>query len=267
MSFSLSKQTSLALADMAAGVRHAQLWGYLALQDIVGRYRRTILGPFWVAGTTLATGTALAIVYGGLFGMPVREAMPYILSGIVAWTYFTALVIDGSSVFMAAAGSMKTVSLPVTWHIWRHAAVSTIVMAHNLVGLFVILFLILGGIYVNWTFIPGIILFSAACISWSLPLALIASRYRDVAYLIGYVGQVAFFLTPIFWKPENLQGGRAAIVDYNPMFYLINIVRQPLLGMMPTPTDWLWAIGIVLSGLLVGFAGLVFFRRRVVYWV
>lgn len=267
MSSSLAKQTSLAISDITDGLRHAQLWSYLAIHDIAARYRRTLLGPFWVAGTTLATGTALAIVYGALFGMSMQEAMPYILCGIVAWTFFTALVIDGSGAFIGAAGSIKTVALPLTWHIWRHATVASLVFLHNLVGLVCILAFILRGIYFHWTFLPGVLLFAAACVTWSLPLAFVAARYRDIAYLIGYIGQVAFFLTPIFWKPEGLQGARSVVVEYNPLFYMINLIRQPLMGMPPTMLDWLWSLGVFGSGLSLGVLALIFFRRRLVFWV
>src|ERR1041385_7017961 len=54
-----SKTFARARADLIEGFRRRELWLHLGWQDIKQRYRRSVLGPFWI---TIATGaTAIAM--------------------------------------------------------------------------------------------------------------------------------------------------------------------------------------------------------------
>ena len=78
--------------------------------------------------------------------------------------------------------------------------------------------------------------------------------------------QIAFFLTPVLWQPEQL-GGRAAYLPFNPFYGLIEIVRAPLLGHSPGGVIWLSAL--LYSLLLCGLSWLLFVRARgrVAFWI
>jgi ABC-type polysaccharide/polyol phosphate export permease len=78
--------------------------------------------------------------------------------------------------------------------------------------------------------------------------------------------QMMFFVTPILWRPEGL-GNRAIIAQANPLFHLIEILRQPLLGGTGTALNWAVAIGFTCLNL--AFACFVYarLRWRIPYWL
>jgi lipopolysaccharide transport system permease protein len=78
--------------------------------------------------------------------------------------------------------------------------------------------------------------------------------------------QIAFFLTPVIWQPEQL-GPHAVWLPLNPFFAVMEIVRAPLLGHPPSGTVWLAAM--IDSLLLSGLSWLMFVRARgrVAFWV
>ena len=78
----------------------------------------------------------------------------------------------------------------------------------------------------------------AAC----LLLGAFCSRFRDVPPIVGSVMQIAFFVTPIVWRPEQL-GARGWWLPYNPFDALLEMVRQPLLGHEATWQVWGLAAG------------------------
>ena len=78
--------------------------------------------------------------------------------------------------------------------------------------------------------------------------------------------QVAFFLTPIIWKPELL-ADRVAFVLVNPFFHFVELVRAPLLGQAPSPLTWTVALGVAAGGWAVTFLLFRRFRNRIAYWV
>jgi ABC-type polysaccharide/polyol phosphate export permease len=102
----------------------------------------------------------------------------------------------------------------------------------------------------------------------ALILGVACARFRDLPQMVGSVLQVVFYLTPIMWLPKSLPANVSAyLLDFNPAYHLLEIVRAPLLGYPPSAMNW------AVSGLLaaVGWAvALLFyghFRRRIAYWL
>ena len=97
-------------------------------------------------------------------------------------------------------------------------------------------------------------------------IGIFSARFRDIPQLINSVVQIIFFVTPIMWKPELL-GRRAYIADLNPFYHLLEIVRAPLLGHVPSLLNYLAVL--LITAINLGLAGLVFtrFRSRIAYWI
>ena len=106
-------------------------------------------------------------------------------------------------------------------------------------------------------------------LSWmALVLGVFCTRYRDVPQIIANLLQVFFYLTPIIWMPGQIpKRANILLLNANPFFHLMEIVRAPLLGTLPSALNW--QVGIVLA-----IAGWVFtilfcgrFRSRIAYWL
>ena len=93
-------------------------------------------------------------------------------------------------------------------------------------------------------------------------------RYRDVGEIVNSVTRVLFFFTPIFWVTSDLSRNQvAALSGWNPLAYLLQFLRAPLLGEWPS---WLtvWAcLGITLVNLLAGLVHFSRTRNRLAYWL
>jgi ABC-type polysaccharide/polyol phosphate export systems, permease component len=97
---------------------------------------------------------------------------------------------------------------------------------------------------------------------------MLCARYHDLAQIVTSVLQVAFYLTPIIWMPSLLPDRMSAtFLHLNPFYHLLEIIRAPLLGAVPSLTSWLVVLIISIVGW--GFTLLVFsrLRHRVVYWL
>jgi lipopolysaccharide transport system permease protein len=78
--------------------------------------------------------------------------------------------------------------------------------------------------------------------------------------------QLAFFLTPVIWKPELLKENAAWMV-LNPFYAVMETLRGPLLDGGGLWTAWGMAILYTLLNCAVSFAFFVRFRGRVAFWV
>ena len=129
------------LRDIRQGVLNWPMWSRLGWSDVKGRYRRTVLGPFWA---TLSLGIvifAMSVVMARLFNAELNKFLPYFTAGMVTWTLVSALINEGTLVFITAETLIKSLKFPLTTLIcalvWRNA----IVFAHNLLILVFVLLL------------------------------------------------------------------------------------------------------------------------------
>src|SRR5260370_13585814 len=99
-----------------------------------------------------------------------------------------------------------------------------------------------------------------------LLVGILCTRYRDLPQIITNALQVAFYVTPIIWAPTLLPGG-SLLLDLNPFYHLIEIVRALLLGNCPWPENWLASALMSVFGWALT---LIFFNRyrgRIAYWL
>jgi lipopolysaccharide transport system permease protein len=99
-----------------------------------------------------------------------------------------------------------------------------------------------------------------------LLLGMVCARFRDIPPIVANAVQLAFFVSPILWKPELL-GNAMVWMAFNPFYALLETVRGPLLEGGGPPLAWLAAI--VYTTLHVVLAGFLFarFRSRIAFWV
>ncbi len=256
-----------AFGDIWEGVLLAPLWWKLAVEQTISRYRRTLLGPFWLASTTVATGIGLSLIFGTIFGGDWRGNFPFILSGVVSFQFASGVLSDGANNFLAASPLMQTRKLPLSFYSFLMCAKTVINLAHQIVGFWLVTAVLRLFPLPHWEFIFTLPLVLAVGFLLSFPLGMIATRFRDVNYLIGFVLSTMFMLTPVFWRRTQIPPKLQWIVDYNPLAHMLEVLRQPLLG-HPVPLGDLSAtiVFMVIGGVLA-ITSLALFRRRIVFWL
>jgi ABC-2 type transport system permease protein len=105
----------------------------------------------------------------------------------------------------------------------------------------------------------------------SIVFGILATRYRDIAPILGSVTLVLFLLTPVIWNTDILRrhggGARVKLVEAIPTYHYLEIVRAPLIGQPLAAYHWYIVLGITAVGWAAALAALRNFRSRVPYWV
>jgi ABC-type polysaccharide/polyol phosphate export permease len=262
-----SSNLSLALQDLKSGIGSIYIWPMLGWQEIRQRYRRSILGPFWL---TLSTGIlvgAMGPLYGRLFGQDISLYYPYLAVSLVTWILISTTVNELCLAFIAAEGFIKQIKLPLTIHVLRVVWKNLIVYAHNLVIVVFVLIFYTPPFHLNLVLFPVALLFIVVNSLWvGILLGLMCARFRDIPQIITSVMQVALFLTPVMWKADML-GKNILFAQLNPLYHFLEIARMPLLGGPVPRLSWLVVIAITFCGYLLMLAVFAKFRARIAYWV
>ena len=260
-----------ALRDLADGARLWRLAFALGWLDIKLRYRGSVLGPFWLTLSTAVMVAALGVVWGTLFHIRMDDYLPFLGLSLVLWgSGLNGLALDACSTFTQADATIRSLRMPFSVQIVRTLARNVIALAHNVV-VPVVVFAIYDawpGPVAVWS-IPGLLLWLVDGLAVCMLLGAISARFRDIPPIIGSILQIAFYVTPIVWKPDQISGRRVLMryMDLNPFESLLQVVRAPLLGQAPTLR--VWGSALVVSAVLctLGWLAFVRARSRLAFWV
>lgn len=253
--------------DFLAGFRSWRIWSAWAAADIKQSYRRSVIGPFWQTITLAIMISGLSAVFSILWGMALHELMPYLCAGIILWTLLTGMVNEGCHVFIANAGAIKSINLPISVYVFRLVHRHFVIFGHNvIVFLLVMLIFRVPVTAATLMAVPGLLLFFANGVWVGMFLGLLSARFRDIPLIVQNVLQLAFFITPIFWKPEAL-GDKRFIANWNPFLHYIDIVRLPMMGQKPLLVSWEVALAVTAAGYALALWFFARYRRRGVGWL
>lgn len=239
-----------ALTDVVGGLRQHTIWGTRALWDIRRRYSESVLGPIWMS----AGLAALALAVGFILGREREGFVVYVTSGFLVWYLCSGILGGALGVFREGRSAILHAVAPMSTHIYRLAVRELIVFAHNFV-VFLIIAYIFGVLFeIQWLYIlPGVVLVMINLLWMALIIACLATLFDDVTPAVQYTLMLLMFMTPLFWLPEgNLH--RAAFVTYNPFYYLVTAVRQPLLGEPASMAVWGTCVVMAMLGWLAALA-------------
>jgi ABC-type polysaccharide/polyol phosphate export permease len=253
--------------EVVAGFRAWPVWVIMGWDDIRQRYRRSVIGPFWI---TLSMGffiLVLGAIYSRLFHAQIESYLPYLTVGFVVWGFMSTAANDSCIAFIDASRIIKQIKLPYSVYILRVVWRNFIIFLHTIV--IYIPMAIIFRIEPNLTTlyaIPGLILVCINLIWLTTVIAILSTRYRDIQPIVGTVIQLGMFATPIMWTVSSL-GNDKIVAEINPVYHLIEITRAPLLGMAPEPLSWLVACGLAVVGSALAVALMVRASRRIVFWL
>ena len=264
---SFATRNRLAMRDVRDGARLLPLAWTLGWLDIRLRYRGSMLGPLWL---TLSTGImvgALGYLYAGIFHTEIASYLPFLALSLVLWGFLATTVAESCTAFTESEGIVRAMRMPFFLFAIRVLVRNVLVLGHNILVIVVVyvVFEVTPG-WEAFLAIPGLLVWAINSLALVLLLGTFCARFRDILPIVSSVMQIAFFLSPVLWQPEQLGGGRE-LLPLNPFFDLLEIVRTPLHGAVPGAEIWLGA-GLYSAVLWVlAWAMFTRARGRIAFWM
>ena len=263
----LKGQLQKAYIDLFQGLKHYPLWMHLAHVDIKQRYRRSFLGPFWITVSMAIFICAFGLVYSRLFNQNLADYIPFLTTGYLTWNMLSCIMIESCDAFEQNKNLILGIKLPISIHLYRTIWRNILIFLHNII-VFVIVFIYFH-IKPSWhilLFLPAFLLASIALTLTALLISFISTRFRDIPPIIMSMMQVAFFVSPVSWKPAMI-GHDSMILMYNPFTYYLDLLRSPLLGILPNPTSWYVVFALTVFLFISALLCLMKYRRLIPYWL
>lgn len=260
------------MSNYLSGIWNARyFWIHLSLADLRSRWRRSFFGIFWSVIQPLGMTLLLSIVFGKIFKTQITEYAPYILSGMVIWEFVISTATGGSLAFVQADAYIKQCHHPLAIYTLRTTLTNLMVLMLASISLIAWVLVVMPKNF-GWCWLSAILIYPiVALIAWPMAtvLAYIGARFRDVPHALGLIFQALWFVSPIYFEAKVFRGGNLhALVDYNPIYHLLEIVRAPLLhGQWPTAENYSYCFGAI--AVLFMFAWLIGRRaeKKVIFYL
>jgi ABC-type polysaccharide/polyol phosphate export permease len=256
-------------ADIGRGLRSTPIWWTLTRQAIRSQYRRTYLGPWWMTIQMIIFVGGLSLLFGILLGQDLKEFVPYVTCGFIGFSWMTGMIQGGATSITGNASAIKTTPGPLSIYALRNFAGNTIQFIHDAIVIVAVIVVFQVTVTSSLLYLP-LALFAIALngIAVSLWLGPLVARYRDVGQIVTSIVRVLFFFTPVFWVASDLSNRQLVLLSgWNPLTYLLELFRTPLLGKDPSTITLIGVAIITVVNVTVGIVHCSRTRDRIAYWV
>lgn len=257
----IKAQDSLMSVNLAEVWRYRDLLLMLLKRDFITFYKQTILGPIWFFVQPIMTMAIYVVLFGQVAklstdGIP---QMPFYLSGIIIWNYFSDALSKISTVFKDNASVFGKVYFP------RLIMPLSIVFSGLLK--FAIQFSLFLAVLLYFTFVEKsispniwvlatpllIILMAAFALGLGMIFSSMTTKYKDLTFLLSFGIQLFMYATPVIYPISAMPEKYRWIVSANPLTGIFECFRYAYLGSGHfEPSSLIFSTGIIAVLLVIG---------------
>lgn len=258
----IKRKNGLVAIDFKELWQYRELFWFLALRDILVRYKQAVIGIAWAIIQPLLTMVVFSVIFGALAKLP-SDGVPYPIFTFVAllpWQFFAHSMSASSQSLVINAEIIKKIYFP-------RLVIPTSAVISGLID-FCITFIILIGMMAwykimptsNIVFLPVFLLLAfVSALAVGLWLSALNVEFRDVFYIVPFLVQAGQYLSPVAYSSSIIPEKYVYLYSLNPMVCVIDGFRWSLLG-TPSP-NWHSVMISSVSIFMIFIGGLFYFRK------
>ncbi|MDM8515631.1 ABC transporter permease [Desulfobacterales bacterium HSG16] len=241
------------------------IWA-LSAREIKGRYRRSLLGPFWAVLQPLFYMVIFTFIRG-MLDIP-SDGIPYVVftySVLVPWTFFSNVVARCAPSIMANASLVKKIS--IRREVFPAASIITAFLDFLIASIILVLMMIWFEVplSLNLLWVPVLMVLTASlALGIGLGASALGTYKQDISMVLPFVMQFWILATPIMYPLSKVPLSWLPYYRLNPMVGLIDAYRNVLIKAIP-PDLTLLLISVV-ELILIWAVALTLFRKMSRYF-
>ena len=258
-----------------------ELWQYRELlyfftwKEIKVRYKQAALGILWTLLQPLAMMTIFVLLLAQGMGLKTGNipAPVYYLCGLLIWNLFNHGVTHASQSMVSNANIIKKIYFPRLVIPLSAVLTSSFDFMISLVLFYGLLlyYSIINSFSVAWLHLGISILIAYIIViftAFSLGtfLSAINVKYRDVRYVLPFLIQTLFFITPVMYDTSIIkQPWIKTILELNPLNFAIDLIRNNIINSSTFLwTEWSFWVPVVI--ILLYITAIYTFRKTEAYF-
>jgi len=268
--FVIQRIRSWLYIDWQGLLHYRDLLFLLVRRDFLSKYKQSILGPLWFIIQPVLMAVVFTVIFGKVAKLPTEGAPPmlFYLCGLLGWTYFANCFSATSNSFVDNAGLFGKVYFP-------RLIPPLSVTISNLLAFAIQLGTFLG-FYTYFKYftaagvsiqphlflivLPLLLLQTAAlALGFGLWLSAATAKYRDFAFLTGFIVQVWMYATPVIYPLSLIPEKWRLLAMINPMAPIVESYKYAFLGAGTLNLGYLMLSAVITVIVLV--TGILIFNK------
>ena len=241
---------------------YRELIYFLTWRDLKVRYKQTALGAGWAILQPVLSMVVFSIFFGGLLNVDSGD-VPYPIfsyAAILPWGVFAKALNDTGRSLVSNRAMLTKIYFP--------RMVIPLASVFSSLADFLIAFLVMLGLMFYYQIAPTsniwilpffLLLAVITALGVGLWLSAMNVLYRDIGYMIPYITQLWFYLTPIVYPTSKVPEQWQFFYALNPMVGVVEGFRWALLGTADAPNPMI-AVSATIS-IVIFISGMFYFRR------
>jgi ABC-type polysaccharide/polyol phosphate export permease len=198
----------------------------ISLQNLIVDYHHSKISYLWVPLSFTILIFAKGFFLGGILGIG-ADYILYLSIGVWIWNYISLAVPSyGNSLFNNQLILNININPHQVLHILHFRLLITFFLNLVILGVFLLFFTIQFNIL---AFLLGSLTLIILVHQVGKLLSIISLYYRDITQLINSMMFVVFFLSPIFWYPQQLSANKLYLLQFNPVYHILNVFRDAIM--------------------------------------
>jgi ABC-2 type transport system permease protein len=237
--------------------RRREILGTLVQRDLRVRYSRSVLGYVWTVLDPLLMASVYFVVFTFIFKAGRVADTPYflyLLSGLLAWQWFTGSVTDTTKSLIQEARLVRSTNLPREVWVIRCVIAKGVeyVLSLPILAAFVLYYLAVGRVDLDWElllFPLGMVLQFLLLVGLGLLLAPITVLVTDMQRVVRIFLRFFFYLSPVLYGLQSVPDQLRAVLILNPLNGILSLYRG---GLFERSVSWVdVGVSVVMSLLFV----------------
>ena len=203
----------------------------LTYYNMRSRYRKTLAGLIWVIASPIITFIVQAVVFKYILKMDIHNYPTFLLVGLLPWFFISQTVTTLANSIV----SMRELFLGVKVNPLIFISSQVLDNFINyMIATIVLIFSLLMMNLMTLTFFQVVLFFINSLVLFIFVLSLTSLIsflhvfYRDVQYIIGFVMNLAFYITPIFYQVSFVDPRYQWLVEINIFYPVISMFQNSI---------------------------------------
>lgn len=198
----------------------------ISLQNLIVNYHHSKISYLWIPLSFM-----ILVLLKGFFLKDILEVdnnfIIYLCIGLWIWNYISLAVPSyGNSLFNNRLILNININPHQVLYILHFRLFITFFLNLVILGVFLLFFTIQFNIL---AFLLGSLTLIILVHQVGKLLSIISLYYRDITQLINSMMFVVFFLSPIFWYPQQLSASKLYLLQFNPVYHILNVFRDAIM--------------------------------------
>jgi ABC-2 type transport system permease protein len=246
------------IEELLAVIQYKDLVLQFISRSLKTRYKRSMLGVVWTLLNPLLTMVVLTLVFSNVFRFDIEYYPIYILSGLVAWNFFSSTT-HGSMGEMVWSGELlHRIYVPKSVFAISSLGTSLVNLGISLIPLLLIALVLGVRLKLAIFALPlAVLLLALFALGVSLLLSTAAVYFADMVPVYDVMLTIWMYATPIIYPIERIPAQWLWLFKLNPLYYMVRLFRAPVYeGAVPDFQTWAIAAAIAVVTFVAG--GLLF---------